>query len=268
MKILKTIFDFYIQSSIHVAMSVYAFIQITYLSCQIPENICFNRFAFFGTILGYNFVKYLNLKTLQNLKNHPSLKHILLLTIFSLVGVVYYFLKMNFLTQFLSIFFLVLTLCYALPFLPHKKNARNWAGVKIHIVTLCWVGVTMVLPIVDSGVVFNNDYYLQCLQRWLIVFVLILIFDIIDFANDSYCLQTIPQQIGIQKTKYLGFFLLILFSFLFFLESNFQFKTFFCEMIMVFIIFFFLAFSNKKRSRYYTSFWVESIPVFCWLFLY
>jgi hypothetical protein len=28
-----------------------------------------------------------------------------------------------------------------------------------------------------------------------------------------------------------------------------------------------LAFANEKRSKYYTSFWVESIPVVWWLLL-
>jgi len=27
----------------------------------------------------------------------------------------------------------------------------------------------------------------------------------------------------------------------------------------------FLAFANEKRSKYYTSFWVESVPIVWWL---
>jgi hypothetical protein len=29
----------------------------------------------------------------------------------------------------------------------------------------------------------------------------------------------------------------------------------------------FLAFANEKRSKYYTSFWAESIPVLWWVLL-
>jgi len=36
--------------------------------------------------------------------------------------------------------------------------------------------------------------------------------------------------------------------------------------VIAIIIALFLFFANQKRSKYYTSFWVESIPVF-WLLL-
>jgi len=30
----------------------------------------------------------------------------------------------------------------------------------------------------------------------------------------------------------------------------------------------FLAFANEKRTKYYTSFWVESIPIFWWVCIF
>jgi hypothetical protein len=37
------------------------------------------------------------------------------------------------------------------------------------------------------------------------------------------------------------------------------------EFSIAFVIALFLAFANEQRSRYYTSFWVESIPIVWWL---
>jgi hypothetical protein len=78
-------------------------------------------------------------------------------------------------------------------------------------------------------------------------------------------LQTVPQQIGVKRTKILGILLLIPFYFLEFLKSNFDEKQLIINLILVVLISLFLLFANEKRSRYYTSFWVESVPILWWL---
>ena len=157
-----------------------------------------------------------------------------------------------------------------MPFFPNRRNARNWAGVKIYIVSLCWVGVTLVLPILDAGIAITSDFYLKCFQRFILVFVLILIFEILDLTNDDPHLQTVPQQIGVKRTKNLGYLLLMIFCILEFFNSNvklnFQFLP--LQLVLIFaiaiIVALFLAFANEKRSKYYTSFWVESVPILWW----
>ena len=37
------------------------------------------------------------------------------------------------------------------------------------------------------------------------------------------------------------------------------------NLFFILVIVGFLYFSNEKRSKYYASFWVESIPIFWWL---
>jgi hypothetical protein len=49
---------FYIKSSIHVALSVYALVRMTHFMFHISADQSMANFAFFGTIVGYNFVKY------------------------------------------------------------------------------------------------------------------------------------------------------------------------------------------------------------------
>jgi hypothetical protein len=76
-------------------------------------------------------------------------------------------------------------------FFPNRRNARNWAGVKIYIVALCWV---VVLPVVNAHFVRARFLSKMC-STFYIGFVLILIFEILDLANDPH-LHTVPQQIG------------------------------------------------------------------------
>jgi hypothetical protein len=39
------------------------------------------------------------------------------------------------------------------------------------------------------------------------------------------------------------------------------------NLIMVITLMLFIAFANPNRSKYYTSFWVESVPIFWWLMI-
>lgn len=274
MRVFKQIFDFYINGSIHVALSCFALVKITHYVFQIHYDEPIGYFAFFGTIVGYNFVKYDALARTKKLQMRNELKAIVFLSFLSLIAVGICFFQLQKITQIVAIVFLGLTLLYTLPFFPNKKNARNWAGIKIYIVALSWVGVTLVLPILNSGIEITSDFYLKCVQRFILVFVLILIFEIIDLKNDDPHLQTVPQQIGVKRTKYLGYVLLLIFCGLeiFNVNGNDNFSTHFfslsLQFIIAVIIAVFLAFANEKRPKYYTSFWVESIPIVLWGLVY
>jgi hypothetical protein len=180
---------------------------------------------------------------------------------------VYCFLWLERNTQFIASVFLGITLLYTLPFFPNRKNARNWAGIKIYIVALCWVGVTLFLPIINANLPFTHYVFLVAAQRFILIFVLILIFEIIDLKLDDPHLKTVPQQIGVTKTKRVGVVLMVLFVLLEFLSTDFRLEFFALKLALALTTILFLLFSNENRSRYYASFWVESIPIFWWLFL-
>ena len=265
MRIFKLIFDFYINSSIHVGLSCYALVHMTQHMFHIPYDETVANFAFFGTVVGYNFVKYDALARAKRTQMRNELKLIALFSLFSLALVGYYFFLLARITQITAIVFLSITLLYTLPFFPNRKNARNWAGVKIYIVALCWVGVTIGLPLLNAGVAMTSDFFLKCIQRFILIFVLILVFEIIDRSKDDPHLQTVPQQIGAKMTKNLGVGLMILFYFLEFLKSSFDVNQLIVNFIVVVLVSLSLIFVNEQRSKYYTSFWVESIPILWWL---
>jgi len=267
MQFLKKLFNFYINSSIHVAFSVVALVQLTYILFDITNDSVTNLFAFFGTIVGYNFVKYDALARIQKVKMTLQLKGIAFLSFVSFIFTGYYFFQLQRITQIIGFVFLATTLLYTLPFFPNRKNARNWAGIKIYIVALCWVGVTLFLPIINNELPFTSYVYLVALQRFILIFVLILIFEIIDLKLDDPHLKTVPQQIGVVKTKRVGVMLMILFVILEFLSDDFRLEFFALKSALALTTILFLLNSNENRSRYYASFWVESIPIFWWLFL-
>ncbi|HEU0137791.1 MAG TPA: hypothetical protein VFQ50_10920 [Flavobacterium sp.] len=267
MSLFKRAIDFYLQASIHVALAGFALVLMTFHMFDLPQDYAMAGFAFFGIIVGYNFVKYDALARTHKLQMGNRIKAIATVSfvVFCFAG--YCFLKLQLITQIVSVAFLALTLLYTLPFFPNRRNARNWAGVKIYIVALCWVGVTLVLPVLNADVLIDADFYVKCLQRFLFVFVLVLLFEIIDLAQDDPHLKTVPQQIGVRKTKLLAVVLLVVFYFLEFLKSEVDAQQLIVNLIMVLMLMAFTAYANITRSKYYTAFWVELMPVFWYLLL-
>ena len=281
MKQLKQLFDFYLDSSIHVALSCFALVNCTYLILNISINYSVALFAFFGTIAGYNFVKFDALARAKKNNMSWKLKAIAGLSFLSLIIGIYYFLELQKITKIIASIVLILTILYTLPFFPNKRNARNWAGFKIYIVAICWVGVTLLLPIINSDYKIDYQIGILILQRLFLIFSLILIFEIKDLKNDDLHLKTVPQQIGVAKTKNLGFVLLILFIGLSSINCNyninyningngngncnFNYQYLELNYVIAIVIGFFLFFSNENRSKYFTDFWVESIPIAWWL---
>ena len=172
MRIFKTILDFYIESSLHVALAVYALIHITFLKLNIPYDESVAYFGFYGTVMGYNFIKYDELARIKKVELTTKFKLIIALSIVSFFACVYYFLQLAFFTQLIGILVLLITIIYTLPLFPKRENMRNWSGIKIYLVSIAWVGVTVVLPFVNGEVSFSFHIVFKCFQRFLFVFIL------------------------------------------------------------------------------------------------
>lgn len=266
MQIAKNILNFYIDSSLHVALSVYALIRITFLKLELPYDEAVAYFGFYGTIVGYNFIKYDELARIKKVKLTLLFKGIIALSVLSFFAAFYYFLQLQTVTKVLGVIGLFITILYTLPFFPNKPNLRNWAGIKIYLVALAWVVVTVWLPVLNAEYGFDVVVILKSIQRFIFVFVLMLVFEIIDLQHDADYLKTIPQKIGISATKLLTYFLLVVFVLMDFLKPNVSNSELYIISLVAFLVGGFTYFAKPNRSKYYTSFWVEGIPFF-WLLL-
>lgn len=261
MEVLARIFRVYIYGSIHVAASVLCLVLMTYHMFQLPVYWPLAIFAFCGTMFSYNFMKYDGLFRVKR-KASRRVKLIVALSTLALVGAGICFVMLTLKTQLTAIGILALTALYTVPFFPNQKNLRNWSGVKIYLVAFCWAGVTTVLPLVNAGVALENDAWLKFVQRFLLIIVLILIFEIIDLKEDDPHLKTIPQQIGVKRTKILNILLLIPFYCLEFFKSSVDVNQLYINILLVAAVALFTIFATPTRHKYYTLFWVESIPIF------
>lgn len=247
MRLLKRVLNFYINTSIHVGLAVFSLVQITeyYLNIFVASNLEF--FIFFGTVFGYNFLKYFEIfwnRIFTVIKNYS----ILLVSIIALIGIIYCFFEFEKNIQYEFVKIGLLVLIY--PFI------RKFGFIKMVFVSFCLTLITVYIPMLPSN---SNSIYL--LQRFLIIFCLLIPLEIIDIESDSKTIQTLPKIIGINNLKFLGYFLLIVFCILniCFLKLNVA-----IDIVVAFVTATFIFFSKENRSKYYTSFWVESIPIFWW----
>lgn len=267
MKLLKLIFNFYINASIHVAFSVYAFLRITEIYFDLSYNENLNYFVFFGTITGYNFVKYAGVAKLHHRSLTKDLKIIQVFSFFCFLALCYYGYQIELKTLYFALPFTLLTVLYAVPFLSgFDKNLRQVSYLKIIVVAIVWAGFTVLIPLIDVSEEVSLNIVLLILQRFLIVVVLILPFDIRDVQYDAISLQTIPIKIGVEKTKKLGLILMVFSLVIEYLASSLNVvKTPF--MLFFFLVIIFLMRAKTNQSKYYSSFWVESLPIIWWLLL-
>lgn len=272
MKVINQLFNFYINASIHVALAVYALTYLTLIQFNISYDETVLCFVFFATITGYNFVKYFGLAKFHHRSLATWLRAIQIFSFFSFVLMFYFAMHLprNILI-YLGVFALM-TFFYAIPFLPkhffvdRNQNLRSISGLKVYVIALVWCGITVFLPLLKHNYFINDDVLILGIQRFCFVVLLMLPFEIRDLKFDSLKLATIPQKIGVRSTKLMGFFLAMTLFFLEFFKDELIPKNYFVLAIILMLVVLLIAFSKKNQNKYYSSFWVEGIPIL-WLIL-
>ncbi len=261
----RNILDFIVDGSFIVAFSALCMVEITAYELGFVADKSVLAFVFCSTLAGYNFVKYDNIAKVQFPKYSKFMLFILMISGLSAITSAYLFFNFNWRSQAIIAFSTLVTILYTLPFFPNRKNARNWAGAKIYIVSFTWVCITLLLPVAQDFHVIDNIFFVS-IQRFLFVFTLILAFEIIDLNVDDRHLATVPQQFGVKRTKILGAICTVLLYILYLLFDNDSpisiiIATIICTALVISI---FAA--NERRHRYYAGIWIESIPII-WLLL-
>lgn len=269
MRLFKEIVDFYILSNIHVALAGFSMTKITLVNFGIDNNTT-PLFAAFSIIVSYNFIRFYEIKTnrLNWFKDwfFMNINEILLLIILSILGLAYisFFADFNLKSLLILFPFAFVTFFYAIPIVKIGKlevSFRNFPMIKIFSISITWAGISVFFPLYEANYQFTTAVYLEFFQRILILLAITIPFDIRDVSIDSRLLKTLPQILGITSSKVLGILLLFGVVLLEIFKENFTYAGFLIVLIISIVAGLFLWFSSPKRSRYYTSFWVESVPI-------
>lgn len=239
---------------------------MTFYFSKLHFDLVATLFVFFGTLVSYNVIKYASF-IIKHKTFKKTLISIIVLTIFGIFLCCYLFFKLSFDAKLITIFFGILSLLYVIPFGKRKSNLRNLAGIKIYIVSFCWAGVTLLIPLMNAEVSIELDVVFKFIQRYILTLILILIFEINDLKYDDVRLKTVPQSIGIQNTKLFIYLLCVPFYLLEFLKNNYYSNQWIVNLILIVVLAFLTFKASAERSKYYTLFWVESIPLLWYLLI-
>jgi hypothetical protein len=124
------------------------------------------------------------------------------------------------------------------------------------------MGCTVLLPVIDNQLEITWDITVLIIQRFLLVLILLLPFEIRDMKYDKQELRTLPQRIGAKRTKIVGYLLVLVFAGLEFFKDEVSNQTILIKLILVLLLLFALKKTNENQNIYFSSFWVESIPLF------
>ncbi|SDS70227.1 UbiA prenyltransferase family protein [Winogradskyella sediminis] len=273
MEVFKRLFNFYLNSSIHVALAALSLVWVTIIELNLECDTALLCFVFFATVTGYNFVKYFGVAKFHHRSLASWLKAIQLFSFVAFVAMCYFVLKLNVETLIVIGVLGIITFFYAIPIMVPKrylfddhKNLRQVSGLKVYLIALIWMFTTVILPIVNGDIAINFDVIITSVQRFSYVLVLMLPFEIRDLNFDSLKLATIPQKIGVVKTKIFGAILLMVFLLLEVLKVKSNQESVISTMSMTLITLTLLLYSNKNQSKYFSAFWVESLPII-WLLI-
>ena len=253
MRFFKRLFDFYINASLHIGLAVLALTSISESALAIPNQEYLLLTIFFGTIFGYNALKYFDLfsSDFSRILKHHAISVVSLIAFF---GAFFFYVSLPIKTQlsFLAIGFVIV----AYPFL------RKFGLLKMFLVSFCVAMITVCIPYLQLAQ-WNIDFFITLIQRFLIIISLLIPFEISDSKTDDPSLRTLPQQFGIRPAKIFGMVLVIPFLLLEFFKTNSSYSVLIVSIMTVL----FIHFSSVHKSKYYTAFWVESVPIFWWILL-
>ncbi|NLP56797.1 hypothetical protein [Lutibacter sp. B1] len=272
MNFLKRIVNFYVFSNIHVALAGYSITKITLINFGLKQSLV-PLFVGISIIISYNFIRYYEIKSnkLNWFKKwfYNNRKELLFLTLISVLILAYitFFGDFN-LSSIIVLFpFAFITFYYVIPIFKNKNTEfsfRNYPSLKIFSIAIAWAGISVFFPLYEAGYIFDRSVYIEFVQRILIVLAITIPFDIRDIETDPDNLKTLPQVYGIKKSKIIGTVVLIAFCGLEILKIPFYKYNLVVIILISIISGLFLWFSSPQKSRFYTGFWVESVPVI-WL---
>lgn len=261
MRVLRAIFDFYLDASIHVALAAWCLIRVTAYTLNISSDPYLELFLFLSTIAVYNFIKY-GVEAEKYIKvSKPYHKAIQIFSFLCLAAAAYpaLFLSSRVYGGLAGVALLVFL--YAFPVLPRSNKLRDWGLVKIAIIGLVWSISTVFIPVWQAAEQLNWDIYLEGFQRFLFVMVWMLPFEIRDLQYDDPELRTIPQRIGIRNTKTFGIIILALFMMVIGLKDDIQLNAEIVKASIAILLLVLLEVTREDQPKYYASFVVDALPL-------
>ena len=265
MLFIKKLFDFYIKSSFHLGVCVVSLYIISIYKLQIDLNYYILTCLFSSTIVVYNFIKYASTLPYYFFVQNAPIKKIQIVSFFFGFFLLYSLFFLSVEALFFGFFLFVICILYVFPINHSISNFRNRSKIKIFLVAICWSGSTVIFPFIESNNINYGDSMLLFVQFFLFVIVCTVPFEIRDLKYDSNDLKTIPQIYGTNNSKYISYVLIFIFFSISFISNGTSIDLI-SDLLISFVLVFIIYLTKENQGKYFSSFWVESLPIY-WLII-
>jgi hypothetical protein len=244
-----------------VALAVVALLVFTCLQFKITFDYGLKSFVFFGSVTGYNFVKYAPVAKLHHRSLTNQLRQIQIFSFCCFLGLCVSAFFVNYKVLFVCGVLGLLTLLYAIPI--QNKNLRETSVLKVFIIALIWATVSFVLPFLQENALANNInsmWWFNYTERFIWILLLMIPFEIRDVRFDETYLKTLVSIFGIPKIKMISVLVLIALATHKYFGNSYQHNL--TYIIIYMSLTGFILASKKVQKPYFASFWVEALPIF------
>lgn len=261
MGLLQRIFKWYIKASIHVSFCLLTLVWFTGLVFGAKVSDHYILALFFGSIAGYNAIKYgLESGGKPQLAFEAS-RPLLIGSLLSLVVAGYFLVQLPYTVW---VFFLGASLIaglYILPLRPGGVNLRSYGVLKVLLVALVWTSLSVWAPLWGVSDLVIWDVGVESFQRILWVFLLMIPFEIRDMDIDPPGMRSIPQRLGIPFTRRISWVVAIVFALATAMKDDPAAGELICKGVIGLLMGLSVTFASRRQGSYYAAFWVEGIPV-------
>lgn len=238
--------------------------QVFYLN-KLEINLNYIFFVFFSTLVSYNIQRLFRLETIAVFnKNAWIVNHHKTAFVFSLIGLIGAAITLFQFISYDTLFWLIpsgiISLFYSL------KSLRDIPYLKIFLISISWGIICGIIPIILQQEYTTNQILLNSLIIVCYITAITIPFDIRDLGLDEDTKRTIPQILGVKKSKLSSLIILgisiLLFSLLF---SQLQLLIYvFSSIISGGLIYY----SNKSKPDIYYSFFIDGHIILQFLLLF
>ncbi|MDA8693522.1 hypothetical protein N9L92_05605 [Saprospiraceae bacterium] len=215
---IKSIVDLYIYSSIHVAIVATLFCAETFFFICHEIDILYLGIVFFSTLFMYSLHRIIGISKVKAEYIEGRYKiilkfktHLKLYAFIALIGIIFCLAYSSLSYLLFMVPLGIISLLYAIPFLSGKRRLRDVSFIKIFLIGFVWSAIS-IAPIALSGQAVEwTVLSLVAVEKLIYIIAITIPFDIRDVNIDqSLTTQTIPHSIGIKKSYFLTYGLIIL----------------------------------------------------------
>jgi 4-hydroxybenzoate polyprenyltransferase len=218
LKAVRKVVDFYLYSSIHIALGAALSVILCYaVFTHIPTSD-YPLFVFSATLCLYCGHRILGInKAIQFEKEgrFAIIKkyriHLILYAILGAIGSIYFYVSLPISQQIWLLAPALISIVYVLPIFSNKRRLRDYNFIKIFLISLVWSFIIGVVPYVEVKGSLDIWGVLFALEKFLFIFAITLPFDVRDLEIDrANNVKTIPSLIGTKKTYKISYLLMAL----------------------------------------------------------